>query len=149
MRVVTYIQISKILWTDWRITSVSNWMYMVLMMLSTEMHTAEPLVPEIAIEELKNTSYKVLIKFRENWTKQEVMHYVLGPAGLLILFWIRKNCHSSGRNLLYLFIRRVTKLVIVEGYKCYQPCTKSIQYSCLKVNSTCRQNYRVSVWIST
>jgi hypothetical protein len=41
-------------------------MYMVLMMLSTEMHTAEPLVPEIAIEELKNTSYKVLIKFREN-----------------------------------------------------------------------------------
>jgi hypothetical protein len=77
------------------------------------------------------------------------MHYVLGPAGLLILFWIRKNCHSSGRNLLYLFIRRVTKLVIVEGYKCYQPCTKSIQYSCLKVNSTCRQNYMVSVWIST
>jgi len=56
--------------------------------------------------------------------------------------WNRRNCHSSGRNLLlYLFIRRAIKLttVITDEYHCYQIHTKfCIQYSCLKVNSICR-----------
>jgi hypothetical protein len=49
------------------------------------------------------------------------------PIHFLILFEIRKNCHTSGRNLLfYLFIKRVIKVtvVIIEGYHCYQLHTK-------------------------
>jgi hypothetical protein len=49
----------------------------------TEMHTAEPLIPkpssfmvEIAIEKLKRYKYQVLIKFQQNWSKQEVIHYI-------------------------------------------------------------------------
>jgi hypothetical protein len=38
----------------------------------------------------------VLIKFRQNWSKQEVIRYVLRSTNLLMLSKIRKNCHSSG-----------------------------------------------------
>jgi hypothetical protein len=72
----------------------------------TEIHTAEPLVPErssseveIAIEKLK--SYKSpgidqipaeLIQVAGNTLHSEI--------NLLIVSGIRKNCQSSGRNLL-------------------------------------------------
>jgi len=45
----------------------------------------------------------------------------------VILFGIRKNCHSSGRNiLLYLFMKRVIKVivVIIKKCHCYQVHTK-------------------------
>jgi hypothetical protein len=44
-------------------------------------------------------------------------------TNLLILFGIRKNCQSNGRNLLYLFIRRVIKQTVVivqEMMKCQE-----------------------------
>jgi hypothetical protein len=85
----------------------------------TEIHTAEPLVPElssfefeIAIEELK--TYKSLgidlilaelIQARGNTLCSR-------STNLFILFEIRKNFQSSGRNLLlYVFVRRVIKLM--------------------------------------
>jgi hypothetical protein len=93
----------------------------------TEIHTAEPLVPEPSYFEVEiaTESFKgqVVIKFRQNWSKPEGIHYVLRSTNLLIIFEIRKNCQSSGRNLLlYLFIRRVIKLtVVITGeYHCYQ-----------------------------
>jgi hypothetical protein len=74
-----------------------------------------------------NINCLVLIIFQQNWTKQEVMNYILRFTNLLILLEIRKNCQSSGRNLLfYLFIRRVVKqsVVIIKECLCYQLCNK-------------------------
>jgi hypothetical protein len=46
--------------------------------------------------------------------EQEVINCVLRSTNFLILFGIRRNCHSSGRNvLLYLFIKRLIKLTAV------------------------------------
>jgi len=71
------------------------------------MNTAEPLVPEprsfqveIAIKVWENKYFQVLNKFWQTWSKQDVIHYVLKFTSLLILFGVRKTCHSSGRNLL-------------------------------------------------
>jgi len=81
------------------------------------MQTVDPSVPEptsleaeIATEKLKryNSSstdeiQAELIQVERNAQRSET----LKPG-------IRKNCHSSGRNpLLYLFIKRVTKLTVV------------------------------------
>jgi len=76
------------------------------------MHTAELLVPEATcfeietdIENSKDINHQVLIIFEHSWSKLEVNYYILRSVDLLILFQIRKNCHSSGRNLLlYLLI---------------------------------------------
>jgi len=43
----------------------------------------------------------MLIKFRQNWSKQEVKHYVLRSTNLIIPFGIRNNCDSSRYNLSY------------------------------------------------
>jgi hypothetical protein len=38
------------------------------------------------------------------------MHYVLRCRNLLIIFGIRKNCHSNGKNILfYMFIKKDDK----------------------------------------
>jgi hypothetical protein len=72
-----------------------------------EMHTAEPLVPgpscpeaEIATAKLKSINCQVVIKFWQNWLKQEVKYYCLWSTNSLILFGTRKNCLISGRSLI-------------------------------------------------
>jgi len=63
-------------------------------------------------------NYHVLTKFQQNWSKEEAIYYVLNPTNLLILFGIRKNYHSNGRNLLlYQFIRRVIKQILLSAGK--------------------------------
>jgi hypothetical protein len=97
----------------------------------TEMHAAEPLVPErssfkveITIEKLKRYKAPAIDQIlAQKFSKQEAIHCILKSTNLLILFGIRKNYYSSRRILLlYLFIKRVIKLtgVIREGYHCYQ-----------------------------
>jgi hypothetical protein len=63
----------------------------------TDVYTPEPLVlecssseVEIATEKLIDINHKVLIKFWQNWSKQEV-YYILKPINLLILFGIKKQ----------------------------------------------------------
>jgi hypothetical protein len=69
---------------------------------------------EIAIGKLK--SYKSL---GTDWLlakliKAGVKHYVLRYTNLFVLYGIRRNCHSSGRNiLLYQFIKRVIRLIVI------------------------------------
>jgi hypothetical protein len=109
------------------------------------MQTADPLVPEpncfeveVAIEKLKRYKWPGMDQIWQNWSKQEVIHYVLRSTNFLTLFGTRKNCHTNGRNLLlYRFIKRVVKwtVVTVEGYHCYQPHTKILSNICLKVSS--------------
>jgi hypothetical protein len=43
---------------------------------------------------------QILVIFLQNWSKQEVIHYVLRSTNVLNLFGIRKNYQSSGTNLL-------------------------------------------------
>ena len=73
------------------------------------------------------------------------MYYI----NLLILFRIRSSSLNSGRNRsLYLFIRRVTKqiVVIVQAHN----FVTHTQHPVVKVNSICSGNYwGSSVWIST
>jgi hypothetical protein len=42
-------------------------------------------------------NYQVLIKFQQNWFKQQVGPFVLRSINLLILFRIKRNCLTSGR----------------------------------------------------
>jgi hypothetical protein len=98
------------------------------------MHTVKPLVPKPSSFEAENTTEN-LQRYKSPGTDQIPAELIQAggntlhseSTNLLILFGIRKNSHSSGRNLLlYLFIKRVIKLtvVITEGYHCYQLHTK-------------------------
>jgi hypothetical protein len=43
-----------------------------------------------------------------------VKYYILRYTNLFVLYGIRRNCHSSGRNLLlYQFIKRVIRLIAI------------------------------------
>jgi len=60
----------------------------------TGMHKSEPSLAEpssfqveIPTERLKNLNHQVLIKFRQKWSKQEVIHYILRSTHLLLIFW--------------------------------------------------------------
>jgi hypothetical protein len=90
----------------------------------TEIHTAWPLVHEPSSFKVEIAIKKqVLFKLLQNRTKQEVViHFVLRYTNLIV-FGIRKNWHSGGRNLLLcLFIKSVIKLTVmtIVGYHCYQ-----------------------------
>jgi hypothetical protein len=96
----------------------------------TEKYTVEPFTLNLLLSRLRSLlnswtdiNHQVLIKFRQNWSKQEVVHYIPRPTNLLVVFGIRKNCHISGRDLhilLYLFIKTVLNwLVIIVGYSYY------------------------------
>jgi hypothetical protein len=66
---------------------------------------------ETAMESWEVINPQVLIRFQPNWSKLEVKHYVLRNTYLFVLYGMRRNYHSSGRNLsLYQFVKRVIKL---------------------------------------
>jgi len=99
----------------------------------TEMHETELLVTE-------PISFKVEIAILERYKLPDIDQMpveliqavgnnimFLRSAYLLILFGIRKNCHSNGRNLLLcLLIRRVLKLnvVVIQEYHSHQRHTE-------------------------
>jgi len=84
----------------------------------TETHTLDPLLPkpscfelQITIERLKSYKTPGIDHVQAALFKQEGIYYVLRCTNVLILFWTRKNCHSSGRNpLLYLFVKGGDKI---------------------------------------
>jgi hypothetical protein len=60
---------------------------------------------------------------------------------LFILYGIRRNCHSSERNLLlYQFIKRVVRLtvIIIEESPSYELSTKVLSNSSGQINSICQ-----------
>jgi hypothetical protein len=86
----------------------------------TEMHAAEPLVPEpssfeeeIAIEKL--TSYR-------SPCFDEILAELIQTGGNILRCEIHKLPQSEINLSLYLFMERALKLavVIIEGYHCYQ-----------------------------
>jgi hypothetical protein len=77
-----------------------------------DIHTAEPLVSEpslvkveIAIGKLKKYNPAELIKAGGETLCSEMCK--------LVLYGIRRNCHSNGRNLLYKFIKRVMRVTVI------------------------------------
>jgi len=71
----------------------------------TEIHTAEPLVPEpsaseleLTIKKLKVTYHQVLIKYQQNCLKHGVKQFAMRLINLLFQFRIRRNCLRSGRS---------------------------------------------------
>jgi len=120
----------------------------------TEIHKAEPLVPEpsayevqLVIEKLKNHKSPGIVQIPAELIKAggKTVRFI----NLLFLFGIRRNCLRSGRNRSqYLSIKRTIKqnVVIIGAYHFCQLHTKFY----LKVNSICRGNHwGSSMWIST
>jgi hypothetical protein len=71
----------------------------------TEIHTAEPLVPELsasevvmAIEKLKRHKLPGIDQIPAEFIKAEVKPFALRSINLFILFGIRRNCLRSGRS---------------------------------------------------
>jgi hypothetical protein len=99
-----------------------------------DIHTAEPLVPEpslveveIVIGKLKSYKSPGTDQILAELIKAGVKHYILRYTDLFVLYGIRRNCHSSGRNLLlYKFRKRVIRLIliIIEESPPYQLPTK-------------------------
>jgi hypothetical protein len=135
MTSVIWSQCPTVVWLSTGIISVSSLnVYGDSDVRQTEIHTAEPIVPEPNAFEVKMVTDKLkghklpgidqipaeLIKAGGSKICPEIVN-------LLILFGIKRNCLSSGGNQsLYLFIRRVIKhiTVIMEAYHFYQLHTK-------------------------
>jgi hypothetical protein len=76
------------------------------------MHKSVLLESEPSSFKVGNTIKKLKIYKSPVWqnlSKQEAIHYILRSKNSLILFKIRRNCHSNGNNPLYLFVKRVIK----------------------------------------
>ena len=105
----------------------------------TEIHTAEPLMPdpstfevELAIGKLKNHRSPGIDQIPAE-IRQWVEQFTVRSINLLFLFGIRRNCLRSGRSRsLYLYIRRAIKqnVVIIEAYRSCQLRTKFYATSC-------------------
>jgi hypothetical protein len=86
-----------------------------------DVHTAEPLVPEpslvevqIAIGKLKSYKSPGTDNIPAELIKAGVKRYILGYTDLFVVYGIRRNCHSSGRNLLlYQIIKRAIRLIVI------------------------------------
>jgi hypothetical protein len=99
-----------------------------------DIHTAEPLMPEpslveveISIGKLKSYKFLGIDQIPAELIKAGMKHYVLRYADLFVVYGIRRNCHSSGKNLLlYQFIKWLLRLVliIIEESPSYQLPTK-------------------------
>jgi hypothetical protein len=98
-----------------------------------DIHTAEQLVPEPSLVEMK-IAIGILKSYKSPGTenipaeliKAGVKHYIVIYT-LIFVFGIRRNCHSSGRNLLsHQFIKMEIRLIvtIIEESPSYQLPTK-------------------------
>jgi hypothetical protein len=99
-----------------------------------DIHTAELLIPEPSLVEVEIATGK-LKSYKSTGTDQipaelikaGVKHYILRYTDLFVLYEIRRNCHSSGRNLLlYQFPKGGLRLIeiIIEVSPSYQLPTK-------------------------
>jgi hypothetical protein len=96
-----------------------------------DIHTTELLVPEPSLVEVEIVIGK-LKKYKSLGTGQILAELIKGGCETLlpeihnlILYGIRRNCHCSGKNLLlYQFIKRVIRLIIIEESPSYQLSTK-------------------------
>jgi hypothetical protein len=115
----------------------------------TELHTAEPLVPELSsfeveldIEKLKSHKSQGTDQIPTE-LRQAVGQFTLGSINLLFLFGVMRNCLRSGSNRsFYLSIRRTIKqiAVIIGAYHFANNVQNIIQNPTVKVNFICNGN---------
>jgi len=137
---VILLQTPTIFWLGGGTIFLSYRVYMGLMMLGRQKHTAEPIVPEpsvsefeLATEKLKRQKCPCIDQIPEEMIKAGVEQFALRSINLLILFAIRRNCLRSGRSRsLFLPLRRAIKqiIVIIETFLFCQLRTKLYQVSC-------------------
>jgi hypothetical protein len=99
--------------------SLVNWMLVSL----TTAKFKHLLMLTLLLQNWKDVNHQALNTFQGTWFKPEVKHYVVRSMNVLILFAVRNNCLSSGRNLLlYQFTSKERKftIVIIDAYRCYQ-----------------------------
>jgi len=122
----------------------------------TEIHTAEPLVPEpstfelaMAFEELKRRISPASDKIPAELIKAGVEYFALRSTNLLILFEKKRN-YLSGRSRSPYIISVLKQIVVITvEYQFFNFTQNYIQYPAVKVVSVCRGHYRgSSVWIS-
>jgi hypothetical protein len=74
----------------------------------TLVHEPSPFEADVVIAKLKNYECQILIKFQGTRFRQEVIYYVRRSVNSLNPFEKRKNCPSTGSNILvYKFTTRV------------------------------------------
>jgi hypothetical protein len=81
------------------------------------------LILKLLMQTCKSINFQVLIKFWQNWFKQEGKHYGTRSINSLNLFAVMENCLISRRSILfYQFTRRAVELVLVifKEYRSYQ-----------------------------
>jgi hypothetical protein len=86
-----------------------------------DIHMAEPLVPApslvevgIPIGKLKSCKSAGTDQIQVELFNAGVKHYILRYTNLFVLYGIRRNCLSSGRNLLlYQFVKRMIRLILI------------------------------------
>jgi hypothetical protein len=121
MRRVIWLQSLTVLWLVGGTIYLSCSMYVRLLILGRQIHTAETLVPEPStfgfsclLKRWKVTNYQVLNKYQYNCLKQGVEQLIVRSINLLIRSRLRSNCLRSGMSLLlYLFIRKAIKQITV------------------------------------
>jgi len=120
----------------------------------TEIHTAEPLVPNSSACKIKmgteNLKRHIPPKFDQILTEFMQLGGRIACPGiqkLFILYGTTKHCHCTGMSRsMCLFIRQMIKqmILIVKAYHCCHKHINFIEYSFVKVNCICIiciQNY--------
>ena len=117
----------------------------------TEIHTAEPLVPEpsafefeLAIEELKFTNYQVLIKFHQGGkTICSEIHK------LIISIWNKEELPEEWKEsiIVSVYKKGIKQIAVLMGaFANY--VQNFVHHPAVRVNSICRGNYcGSSLWI--
>jgi hypothetical protein len=140
MKMEICLRIPTVLWIGGRTTLLTYWMFIMLVILGRYKcirlnHwylVSFVLKWKLLLQNRKSINDQVVIKFRQNWFKQEAKYYCQRSTNTLILFGIRRNCLiNGGIQLLYQSTRRVIKVavIIIVGYHCYQLHTKCYRIS--------------------
>jgi hypothetical protein len=85
-----------------------------------DIHTAEALVPEPSLVRVEIATGR--LKSYKSLGADQIPAEFIKATNLFVLYEIRRNCHSSGRNLLvYQFIKRVIRwtVIIIEESPSY------------------------------
>ena len=126
----------------------------------TEIHTAEPLVPdprasefELAIDKLKSHKSPVIDQIQAELIKIVGRTLCLQIHKLITSLWKREKLPEEWKMLIIVPIHKkgIKPIVIFIGaYHFANHLQNFIQHPALKVNSICERNYRgLSMWFST
>jgi hypothetical protein len=120
----------------------------------TDLHTAEPLVPNPSARKIKMGTEKLKRHIPQEFDRTPTEFMQLGGRiacsgnqKLFVLYGTTKHCLCTGMSRsVCLFVRGMIKqrVLIVKAYHCYHKHTNFIEYSFVEFNCMCiicKQNY--------